>query len=96
MTYNSYTRLEEPNSPGHIAWLMRLFLDLLNSWCYINGGDQLKARLRTVRVEENSAPKSIQAKLNHRDFTFTSVSLGRVSPCCLIKTYFFLHILVEI
>lgn len=90
MTYNSYTRLEEPNSPGHIAWLMRLFLDLLNSWCYINGGDQLKARLRTVRVEENSTSESIQA------FTFTSVSLGKVSPCCLIKTYFFLHMLVEV
>lgn len=55
-SYNSYTRLEEPNSPGHIAWLMRLFLDLLNSWCFISRGDQLKACLRTVRVEENSAP----------------------------------------
>lgn len=77
--YNSNTKLEEPHSPGHVAWLMRLFLGLLNSWRFINRGDQLKACLRTEGWERIQLPstKSVHTELNHRDFTLTWVSSGK-------------------
>lgn len=88
--YNSCARLEEPASPGHAAWLMRLFLSILNSWCFISRGDQFIACLGTVgRKRYQLLSKLFHMELNHQDFTFTFSAQYNWFSWWLIKTYFF-------
>lgn len=67
----------EPTSPGHVAWLMRLFLSLLNPWCFINREDQFIARPGTVGWKRIQLPST---KSNYQDFTCAFWGKYNLSP----------------